>query len=79
MYNHRAVSADADTRSVQVTNSIAKDLETSVGLQISSIPWSTENFMEWVSKTKQFQPSLTWPRVMQNARCSGVKYTPTGV
>lgn len=79
MYNHRAVSADAETRSAQVANSIAKDLETSVDLQISSIPWSTENFMELVSMTKKFQPSLTSPRVMQSARCSGVKYTPTGV
>ncbi|CAI9551204.1 unnamed protein product, partial [Staurois parvus] len=51
--------------------SIAKDLQTSCGLQIS--------FMEWVSMAEQLYPRLVSPSAMQSFGCSGVKHTTTGL
>ncbi|CAI9550621.1 unnamed protein product, partial [Staurois parvus] len=55
--------------------SIAKDLQTSCGLQIST----TESFMEWVSMAQQLHPTLTSSSAMQSIGCSGVKHTTTGL
>ncbi|CAI9536192.1 unnamed protein product [Staurois parvus] len=59
--------------------SIVKDHRTSCGLQMISTKTVCENFMEWVSMTKQLPPSLTSPSAMQSFGCSGVKYAATGL
>ncbi|CAI9610200.1 unnamed protein product [Staurois parvus] len=56
--------------------SIAKDLQTSCGLQISTI---TVSFMELISMAEQLHPSLTLPTAMQSVGCSDVKHTATGL
>ncbi|CAI9600074.1 unnamed protein product, partial [Staurois parvus] len=59
--------------------SIAKDLQTSCGLQINTTTESIESFMEWVSLAEQLHPSLTSPSAMQSVICSGVKHAATGL
>ncbi|CAI9622901.1 unnamed protein product, partial [Staurois parvus] len=52
--------------------SIAKDLQTSCGLQISTTV--RRRFMEWVSMVEQLHPSA-----MQSVGCSGVNHTAIGL
>ncbi|CAI9555327.1 unnamed protein product [Staurois parvus] len=58
--------------------SIAKDLQTWCGLQISTTTVCRE-FMEWVSMAEQLHPSLTSPSAMQSVGYSGVKHATTGL
>ncbi|CAI9568672.1 unnamed protein product [Staurois parvus] len=58
--------------------SIAKDLQTWCGLQISQ-QQCVEIFMEWVSMAEQLHPSLTITSAMQSIGCRGVKHTATGL
>ncbi|CAI9580718.1 unnamed protein product, partial [Staurois parvus] len=60
--------------------SIAKDLQTSCGLQISTttVQCSAESLIEWVSMAEQLHPSLTSPSAMQSVGCSGVKHAASG-
>ncbi|CAI9552192.1 unnamed protein product [Staurois parvus] len=55
---------------------IAKDLQTSCGLQIST---TTKSFMKWVSMAEQLHPSLTSPSAMQSVGCNGLKHATTGL
>ncbi|CAI9542102.1 unnamed protein product [Staurois parvus] len=66
-------------RSCQLSvESIAKDLQTSCGLQIST-KQCVESFMEWVSMAEQLHLSLTSPSAMQSVGCSCVKHAATGL
>ncbi|CAI9581400.1 unnamed protein product [Staurois parvus] len=59
-------------RSLQLSaESMAKDLQTSCGLQ--------KSFMQWKSMAEQRHPSLTSPSAMQSTGCSGVKHATTGL
>ncbi|CAI9584799.1 unnamed protein product [Staurois parvus] len=62
-------------RSYQLSaESIAKDLQTLCGLQVSGRTMC----MEWVSMAEQWHPSLSSPSAMQSVGCSDVKHTATG-
>ena len=68
----RAGSVHAKVHSVRKsTESIAADLQTSCGLQISSR--TVEGFMEWVSMAEQLHLIFTSSSEMQSNRCCGVK------
>ncbi|CAI9603171.1 unnamed protein product [Staurois parvus] len=58
--------------------SIAKDLQTSCGLQISTTTVRRELHGR-VSMAEQLHPSLTSPSAMQSVGCSGVKHAATGL
>ncbi|CAI9612905.1 unnamed protein product [Staurois parvus] len=53
--------------------SIAKDLQMSCGLQISTTT-VRKSFLEWVSIAEQLHLSLTSSSAMQSLRCSGEKH-----
>ncbi|CAI9555348.1 unnamed protein product, partial [Staurois parvus] len=50
--------------------SIAKDLQTSCGLQISTQQQCVDSFMEWVSMAERLHQSLTSPSAMQSVGCT---------
>ena len=56
--------------------SIATDLQTSCGLQVSS---RTESFMEWASIAEQLYPRHTSVSAMQSFGCSDVKHAAAGL
>ncbi|CAI9601109.1 unnamed protein product [Staurois parvus] len=58
--------------------SIAKDLQTWCGLQMSTTTVRRE-LMEWVSMAEQLHPSLPSPSAMQSVGCRGVKHAATGL
>ncbi len=59
--------------------SIATDLQSSCGLQISSKKQCIESFMEWVFMAEQLHPSHTSPSAMQSVEFRGVKHATTGL
>ncbi|CAI9611248.1 unnamed protein product [Staurois parvus] len=58
------------------TVSIAKNLQTSCALQISTTVCRELNGM--VSMAEQLHPSLTSPSALQSVGCSGIKHAATG-